>query len=359
MTLLRRYLVGCIGLCLSAPSVGALELAPPITTEIYLDTAYAWEGAKLVPRAEKNFTTAPNPRLIHPVGYLSHAFQINTAQLSFKTVENLNYRAQFTLQAGTIALASWPSEFMHVQEAFLGFNLLPFYHHPLWMDAGIFLTHIGSESLLPYHNRLSTLSLVSVFEPYFQSGIKLSHAPHEQLMLALYLLNGYGLIQDNNTDKSLGWKLHYQPIAPLEISLTGMAGNEQDQNTPARLRQYHNLNFKYVFSDALELQAQADAAFEELTSYYGGHTTLSYAPFHAFRFSTRLSYFRDPEGIISPGIESLGLTLGAEYKPSPQSYVRLEGRQLLMLPNSSLTFEYANGTSNTRTEFMVSSGIWF
>jgi hypothetical protein len=342
--------------------VSAEPLWPALEAEVYLDTAYAWESAPLS-RKSSDETLAPfNSRLIHPVGYQNNTFQINTAQLTLRTPKNNLYRASVTLQAGTIALASWPEELPLLQEAYVGFNLLPTHSTPLWLDTGIFLTHIGSESILPRYNKLSLLSLISVFEPYFQSGLRLSYDLSAQIALELHLLNGYGTIIDNNPEKSVGWKVQYQPFEQLNLSLTGLAGNEQGAGEAFLFRQYHNLNLKYAITEAVDFQAQADLALEGSGVYHGAQATLSYQPLTQLGFSARVSSFQDPQEIISPGVEAYGITLGSEYKPTPQSYVRLEARQLFLLPASKLAFglpNNPNGQSSTRNELLITTGLWF
>ncbi len=74
----------------------------------------------------------------------------------------------------------------------------------LWLDAGFFRTHVGTEGLFPKENITSSVAVATYFEPYYEAGLKLSYAATEKLALSLYVLNGYNLYEDNNK-KEITW----------------------------------------------------------------------------------------------------------------------------------------------------------
>jgi hypothetical protein len=64
--------------------------------------------------------------------------------------------------------------------------------------------------------------------------------------------------------------------------------------------------------------------------------------------------------VTTDKLQGLGVTLGLEYRPSKQSFVRLEGRQLMLDATNNKLFTDANGTaSSNRFELVANTGIWF
>jgi hypothetical protein len=58
------------------------------------------------------------------------------------------------------------------------------------------------------------------------------------------------------------------------------------------------------------------------------------------------------------GINLIGVTGGLEFKPIPNSYLRMEGRVLVTEQKEKIF--YHNGTyANQRDEVILSMGVWF
>jgi hypothetical protein len=123
----------------------------------------------------------------------SNVFGLNIFQLTAQyTSEKI--RAVGTLHYGDIPVSAWSPVYNFIQEANVGFHVCK----KIWIDAGFFKTHIGTEALLPKDNIASSLAIITVYEPWFQAGVKLSYAPNDKLSLCLHLLNGYNTFVDNN-----------------------------------------------------------------------------------------------------------------------------------------------------------------
>jgi len=58
------------------------------------------------------------------------------------------------------------------------------------------------------------------------------------------------------------------------------------------------------------------------------------------------------------GLKIWGATLGAEYKPTENSYLRLEGRQLTADDNQEI-FHWDKENTNTRMEILFHMGVSF
>jgi hypothetical protein len=96
----------------------------------------------------------------------------------------------------------------------------------------------------------------------------------------------------------------------------------------------------------------------------------SYNATNKFRVFTRGEFFNDDKGFLSgtfndknnnlTGLKISGATLGVEYKPTSNSYIRLEGRDLIANSDQEI-FHHNDQTtnSNTRLEAMLNLGFWF
>src|SRR5436190_19678341 len=134
----------------------------------------------------------------------SNQVGLNTAQVTFQ-YDAEKVRGIATLHYGDIPLSTWSGTFNTIMEAHAGVRLCK----KLWVDAGFFRTHVGTEGLLPRENITSSVSVNTFHEPYFESGVRLNYNPSEKFAINLMLLNGYNLFEDNNNKKSLGMLITY------------------------------------------------------------------------------------------------------------------------------------------------------
>ena len=304
----------------------------------------------------------------------SNQFGLNIAMLSAK-YSSKDVRGVFTLHYGDIPRSSWSSTYNFIQEANAGIRLCK----NLWLDAGFFRTHVGTEALLPKENYTSTVALLTFFEPYYEAGARLNYTPSEKLSLYLYALNGYNLYEENNRKKSCGLLVTYVFNDKLNIGYSGYYGDDAPLLISPHLRLFHNafLNFKgkkfklTVGGDFATQQRSALGYLNDGNVYgiaHGEIMILSYQAAEKFRLYARGENFDDPNGFLSgvfadktntvTGLKIFGMTLGAEYKPSSNSYIRLEGRSLNADSKQEI-FRQNHKNTNSRLEAMINIGFWF
>ncbi|MDQ3101829.1 MAG: porin [Bacteroidota bacterium] len=105
-------------------------------------------------------------------------------------------RGAVGLMAGTYAqynLAHEPLALRNIYEARVGMRLAK--RRELWVDAGIFPSHIGFETVIGLENQTLTRSIVAENSPYYEAGVMLSYHPNDRWMLAGLVLNGWQRIQ--------------------------------------------------------------------------------------------------------------------------------------------------------------------
>ena len=303
----------------------------------------------------------------------SNQFGLNTAMVS------LQYDAErvhgiVTLHFGDIAKSAWSPQYNNIMEAHAGFRLCK----KLWLDAGFFRTHFGTEGLLPKENIASAVSVNTFYEPYFEAGVRLNYIPNDKWAINLYVLNGYNIFEDNNKKKSFAMLVNYTPSENTNWGYSNYIG---DDSSPAdsisHLRIHQNVFFNYLASK-LKLQIGADYCMQRNTDivYIKNITATMFSCVIGLKYQVKQKYavyargeiFNDPQGLMSgvildkenkyTGYKLKGITMGAEYKPMNNAYIRIEGRQLQMNKNQEIFYWNRKPTSQ-RMELLCNIGISF
>lgn len=299
-------------------------------------------------------------------------FRLDIASLTVKYDDAKKLRGTLTMQYGDIPDYNWiPYDKRFIQEANVGFSPV----ENLWIDGGFFLTHIGTEGVVPKSNYLTSIALPTFFEPFYQSGLKISYIFSDKVNGALYLLNGYNQLDDNNKNKSFGLQIGITPNSQATITYNNIIGNEQPAGSAAKVRFYNNLAFKYIFSGKFELLTGIDFATQEKSkisdstasaSAFGALLSLKYTFNKNFSAAVRGDYFSDPDGFLSglfantggtlAGFKGTGVTAGVEYRPVSYGYVRFESRYLMMGDDVKI---FDNGNKDYKIEGIFTLGAEF
>jgi hypothetical protein len=315
----------------------------------YVDAYYSYDSDK-----DKSL------RQLSSISPYRDEFRLNIAQLSLK-YNTEKIRGTFTMHFGDIPRVNWPGDNQYIQEANVGFS--PYKN--LWIDAGYFLTHIGCEGI-PKNNYFSSFSLQSYYEPFFQSGVKISYDFSEKLSACLHILNGYNVLDDNNKNKSAGLQLTYTPKPDLKFTYNNIIGNEMPTGTDGKIRFLNNVIIN-LSCKKLELAAGLDFGLQEKTKLADSTTAYVYgvlmsAKYHIlpkFSAMARAEFYQDLDGVLSGlivndrGAKGNGISLGVEFNPVESAYIRLEGRYLRMDANEKIFYN----NDNQRTEGIVSFGF--
>ncbi len=340
------------------------KLPESIKISGYIDTYYAYYTDSV---------GTNNCQKIPDVSPKSNQFGINifqiTAQYSSEKV-----RAIGTLHYGDIPSAAWSTDFNMIQEANVGVRIAK----KIWIDAGFFKTHIGTEALLPKDNITSSLSVITFYEPWWQAGFKLSYTPSDKLLLCLHVLNGYNIFIDNNKSKSYGLSVVYILGEKGSIGYYNLIGEESPEGIAGNhMRFLNNLVFNYQFTKKLKANigvdyiSQQNSVITDTTktaSIYSGIITLKYQIKPKFGIYVRGETFSDKDGFLTgvitddkgkkSGYICNGATLGFEYKPTDNSFIRVEGRDLMMNASQKI-FRTDGKNTNSRLEAMINFGISF
>ena len=298
-------------------------------------------------------------------------FGLNMIQLSAK-YHSAKFRSTVTLFGGDSPKAAWSNEYNYIQEANLGFNL----YKKLWLDMGFFRTHIGLESIQPRENITMSLATTTYFEPYYLSGAKLTWQQSERLTLQLNAFNSFNQFVETNKNKAIGFSMSFASSKNVSLSYSNILCDES--SLAANLKQtrfYNNLclmykSTKWVLGIEGNYGLQTNSCLSDPSQ-----TAIMFSSLIAgkYRISPELAtyvrgeLFHDPNEILTGpvlnenhaivGLEIAGITAGFEFKPIPNSFVRIECRALSNY--NQHIFQYQQAASKIRTEFNFGMGVWF
>jgi hypothetical protein len=328
-----------------------------------------------------SFSNDLNQQTFQPyttAGARDNTFGVNVAQIGLHYTGN-SIRGNFIYHDGDIPQATWSNNFNNLQEANAGFKLLD----GLWLDMGFFATHIGTESFLPKENMLGQTSFITYNEPFYQAGAKLSYGAKNHWNFELWVANGYNRHVDNNDAKSVGVQVKKEFSKNTCITYSNMYGRESDDSSAVdQYRFYNNIYLNHNWKDKIYLTAGFDLGTQTNTDLsnadktalmYAGLLTVRYQFTPKYSVTARGEFSEDENGFINglyqtgfvgfslipvyEGISLYGITLGGEYKPNDNSYVRLDGRYLATGNNQNIFIENGSVT-NERLEIMITIGFF-
>jgi hypothetical protein len=337
---------------------------PSLKFGAYVDAYYAWYRDSTGTPFSKFPTVSPR----------SNQFALNMVYLSAQYVA-AKVRGNLGIHFGDIPVSSWDPQLNMIQEANLGLRL----HRRLWVDGGFFRTHIGMESIQPRENITQSLAVTTYFEPYFLSGIKLSWSLSDRFIVQVHGFNGFNNFIENNRNKAMGAAAIYT-INPQTLLTFNTIYSDESPDTVAyaKHRLYNDVYFVHR-GDRLEFGAEANFGLQQ-------HSGLEDSTQTAFIFSgilalkykfgkqanmavyARGEVFEDSDEILTGpvendhhelvGINLVGGTMGVEFKPVANSFMRLEGRYLHTQPRETI-FYWDGRYYRYRLEGMMAMGVWF
>ncbi|MEI2720893.1 MAG: outer membrane beta-barrel protein [Gemmatimonadales bacterium] len=197
-----------------------------------------------------------------------------------------------------------PSLSRSIQEAVVGVRVRP----GLWVDGGVFFSHIGQESWISRDNPTYTRSFTAEYTPYYSSGVKVTWAASSTLTAQVHLLNGWQNIAENNERKAVGARLDWAPRAGIALGWAGFRGDEQPETSARRMRDFHQLFARLEAGSDLTLWLTADRGWERpesgKTATWGSLTAIAERRLSpTVSLATRLERYVDRDGVLIPVVD--------------------------------------------------------
>ena len=256
---------------------------------------------------------------------------VNLALLQF-AYKGKKIKANLGLMAGdysTYNLAAEPGLLKHIYEASVGYQL----SEKMSVDAGVFPSHIGSETAISKDCWNLSRSLVADNSPYYETGVKLNYAPNQKWTTSFLLLNGWQNIKETNTGKAIGTQVQFKPNAKWLFNSSSFIGNEQPDSIARAIRLFHNFFVNHSVSPKLNTSFLFDIGTERKHVWWGTAIMLQYVVHETFNTAFRAEYYKDRQGVIvqgylPTGFEVAGISCNFDYIPAKFIRLRTEAKYL-------------------------------
>ena len=259
---------------------------------------------------------------------------INLAYAKVAYLTN-NIRGNLALQIGTYAQYNYAAEqelIRTIYEANVGIKLTR--RSDLWLDAGIFSSHIGFESAISKDCWTLTRSIQAENSPYYLAGAKLTYStPNTKWTVLASVINGWQRIKrlPGYSGPSVSTQVQFRPSGRLTVNWSSFLGSDR----PDSLRQIRFFNDFYAIlqpTTRLGITLGYDLGIEQKPFVQlAGERIAGYNPWSAFvaivRYKTsdrsylagRFEQYNDTRGVLIgiPGFQTTGYSLNYDYAILP------------------------------------------
>jgi hypothetical protein len=252
-------------------------------------------------------------------------------------------RANLALASGTYMNSNYAQEsavFKNVYEANVGIKISNTSN--LWLDAGIFSSHIGFESAVGKDCWNLTRSMLSDNSPFYESGVKIGYtSKNEKWYLSALLLNGWQRIQrvNGNTTPAFGTQITFKPSAKVTLNSSSFIGNDKPDSV-SQIRYFHNFFGIFQLNPNWATTIGFDIGAEQ--KYKGSSTSnIWYSPIFMLKYSAskktsiaaRTEYYSDKNAVListgTPnGFQTWGFSANLDYSIRSNAIWRIEVKQL-------------------------------
>lgn len=303
----------------------------PLTISGYLETYYTYDFGKPPGHDRQPFVYSFNRH---------NEVNINMAMIK-AAYQTGNIRANLAFMTGTYAnanLAAEPGVLKNIYEANAGIKLSK--KKELWIDAGIFASHIGFESAIGKDCWALSRSIMADNSPYYESGVKLSYTSDNGKWFASgLLLNGWQRIQrvNGNNTPAFGHQLTYKPTENITLNSSSFVGSDKPDSS-RQMRYFHNFYTIIQLTRQLAVTAGFDIGAEQKTkgsssynSWYTPVLMVKLSPHNRHHIVARGEYYKDANGVIinsgTPnGFQTWSYSLNYDWLIRNNVLWRVEGR---------------------------------
>jgi hypothetical protein len=303
----------------------------PLTISCYIETYYIHDFASPQDHNRQDFVYSFNRHneVNLNLGFVKAAY------------ETQKVRANLALMTGAYSnanLSAEPGILKNIFEANAGIKISK--NKNLWVDAGIFASHIGFESAIGKDCWNLTRSILADNSPYYESGVKLSYtSDNEKWFISGLILNGWQRIQrvDGNNTPAFGHQLTFKPNSKFTLNSSSFVGSDMPDST-TQMRYFHNfytqiqLHEKFGIIAGFDIGAQQKSkGSSDYNTWYSPVIIAKYSPTEKINIAARGEYYSDANGVIIStgtinGFQTYGYSLNLDYNIADNVVWRIEGR---------------------------------
>lgn len=286
-----------------------------------------------------------NPASLQRPGFiysenLHNQIAVNLALLGARYTSD-RLRGTFAIQTGTYPDANYAAEpgiFKNIYEAWGGVRVAK----NLWLDAGIFLSHIGLEGPISRDDLTLTRSIMAENSPYYEAGAKLTYDKGQKWLFSVLAINGWQVIRDRNQNEAVGTQVQFRPSSKWLLNSSTFIG--EGRNVPdslgVRLRYFHDFFVTYDPTPKWKIAGAFDTGWQEKLDGRGGYDKWQGGALIVRRrlwaragLVGRVEYYHDPSGALATtrvgGLRTTGYSLGFDYLPVPRVILRAELKEFV------------------------------
>ena len=265
-------------------------------------------------------------------------------------------------------LAAEPGVLKNIFEANVGAKISK--NKTLWIDAGIFASHIGFESAIGKDCWTLTRSILADNSPYYESGAKISYtSDNEKWVVSGLVLNGWQRIQrvDGNNTPAFGHQLTYKPTSKITLNSSSFVGSDRPDSS-RQMRYFHNLYGIFQLHEKFGVILGFDIGVQQKSKGSSAYNTW-FSPIIQARYNVsskstiaaRLEYYSDVNGVIistsTPhGFQTYGYSVNLDYKLAENVCWRIEGKAF---SSTDKIFTIDNAPSNKNYVATTSLAVSF
>lgn len=302
-----------------------------VTISGYAETYYSYDFGKPTDGNRPSFVYSHNRH---------NEFNLNLGFVKANYQTN-SVRANLALAAGTYMNANYAAEpgvLRNVFEANAGVKISK--NSNLWVDAGIFASHIGFESAIGKDCWNLTRGILADNSPYYESGVKVSYtSKDEKWFVSALLLNGWQRIQrvPGNSTPAFGHQVTFKPSNKITLNSSSFIGNDKPDSV-RQMRYFHNFYGIFQLTDKIGLITGFDIGAEQksrgssdMNTWYTPVVIVKLSPDAKNNIAARVEYYSDANGVIfstgTPnGFKTWGYSLNYDHLISDNVMWRIEGR---------------------------------
>ena len=326
---MKKYILAAI--CLLLTKITFAQDTTVLKISGHLETYYSYDFNKPANNSRPSFIYSHNR---------NNEVNVNLAFIK-ANYQTERVRGNLALALGTYMSANYAAEpdvMKNAFEANAGVKLSK--NANLWLDAGVFGSHIGFESAISKDCWVLTRNISSENTPYYETGAKLSYTTDNQKLTATLLyLNGWQRIKrlDGNSKPAGGLQLTYKPSDKITLNYSNYLGYEGEDALRTQ-RFYHNFYSVVQLSDSFGLTAGFDYGTQQIAKGSDEKKEVlapviiaRYAFAPNWAIAGRYEFYKDKQAIIIAsenvnGFKVNGYSLNVDYSPFKQTLLRLEGK---------------------------------
>jgi hypothetical protein len=254
-----------------------------------------------------------------------------------------NTRINLALAAGSYVRANYTAEpeiLKHIYEANIGIKLGE--RSNLWMDLGVFPSHIGFESAVGKDNWTLTRGIGADNTPYFETGAKIGYTSNnEKWFFSALILNGWQHIKPvpGNSIPAFGTQVTYKPSPRIILNSSTFIGSDKPDSN-RQMRYFHNFYGSLKLNNELAAMVGFDIGFEQkskesgaMNVWFNPEAMLRYTPTAKTALAFRVEYYDDRHGVMIPsgtpsGFRTWGFSTNFDYNFTNNILWRVEARTL-------------------------------